>query len=144
MRLVHQCAFTEHGGAAPTAPPTLRLCFVVADVSHLATQEPIMLSKPHDNRNRDGALIVRKVARKSHQTIRNVFANADVTCRTIDHRGASHLSRSNNELAIERGIHITAKGRIIRAVVSHKGIASQAGTNWPIGITLHAKGRNSR
>lgn len=97
-----------------------------------------MLSKPHDNQNRDGALIVRKVARKSHQTIRNVFTGQ------FYNRCPKTIPRSNNELAIERGIHISAKGTVIRADVRHKGIASCADTNWPIGITLHAKGRNSR
>lgn len=97
-----------------------------------------MLSKPHDNQNRNGELIVRKVARKSHQTIRNVFAGQ------FYNRCPRVAPRSNNELAIERGIHVSAKGRIVRANVCHKGIASAAATNWPIGITLHAKGTNSR
>lgn len=92
-----------------------------------------MLSKPHDNQNRDGALIVRPIGKKSAQRHRNVFAGQFYNrCPTVS-------PRSNNELAVERGIHLSAKGRIVRADVRHKGIASAAATNWPIGITLHAK-----
>lgn len=89
-----------------------------------------MLSKPHDNQNRDGALIVRK-SKRGH---RNVFAGQFYNrCPTV-------TPRSNNELAIERGIHISERsGRIMRRNVDSKGISSLVGTNWPVLITIHGK-----